>query len=62
MASYFNPQKLSIQGVMNPENGKIMFKQQYLYLAFISKSDMPVKIKILAKFKIDQVKKPLMKR
>jgi hypothetical protein len=38
---------------MNPENGKLMFKQEFLYLAFLSKSEMPVKIKITAKFKLE---------
>ena len=51
MASYFNPNKICIQGAINPENGKLMFKHEYLYLAFLSKSEMPVKVKITPKFK-----------
>jgi hypothetical protein len=62
MASYFNPSKICIQGVMNPENGKLMFKQEYLYLAILSKSEMPVKIRITTKFKLEQVKKALIRR
>ncbi len=47
---------------MNPENGKLMFKQEYLYLAILSKSEMPVKIRITTKFKLEQVKKALIRR
>lgn len=47
---------------MNPENGKLMFKQQFLYLAFLSKSEIPIKIKITARFKQEQVKKTQIRR